>query len=252
MAEWRWLIAGASVLAGAVLLGLLVHPFVGSGLSCEGIGFGCTPERDTDTLLIMVVYAVTAVATLVVAWRRSRCGRHWRTVLAVGVAITILATAAAVWRQLPRHPTSPGPLSAAHERWEQVLADGRASAPPGTPLGDALRGIQRRRPLTCRDAYGRSTGAREFRWSNRGSSEAYANSSDASGAITAAAVGRWANRLRARGVGANVSDPGGEPASDRRLQVGRFGAAAGGVLSVRASFYISELEITATTGCHSG
>jgi hypothetical protein len=53
-------------------------------------------------------------------------------------------------------------------------------------------------------------------------------------------------------VRADVTDPGGDPASDRRLQVGGFGPAAGGVLSVRASTYISELEITATTGCHRG
>jgi hypothetical protein len=47
-----------------------------------------------------------------------------------------------------------------------------------------------------------------------------------------------------------LSDPGGDPASDGRLQVGRCGAAANGVLYVRASFHIAELEVTATTGCH--
>jgi hypothetical protein len=250
MGAWRWLIAGASVLAGAVLLGLLVHPFVGSGRTCEGIGFGCTPERDTDTLLIVVVYTVAALVTLAVAWRRSLRGRRWRTAFGAGIAITMLATGAAVWSQLPRYPSSPGPLSAAGERWERVLADGRAVASRGTPLGDALRGLKRRGPLICRDAYGRSTGTREFRWSNRGTSNAYAGSSDSSGALTAAAIGRWADRLRGRGVGVSVSDPSGDPASDRRLQVRGFGAAAGGVLSVRASFYISELEITVATGCH--
>jgi len=147
-------------LAGAVLLGLLVHPFVGSGRTCDGIGFGCTPERDTDTLLIVVVYTVAALVTLVVAWRRSRRGRRWRTALVAGIAITMLATGAAAWSQLPRYPTSPGPLSAAGERWERVLADGRAVASPGTPLGDTLRDLERRRPLICRDAYGRSTGTR--------------------------------------------------------------------------------------------
>ena len=248
MGAWRWLIAGASALAGAVLLGLLVHPVVGSGRTCEGIGFGCSPERDTDTLLIVVVYTVVALVTLVVAWRRSRRGRHWRTALGAGIAVTMLATGAAVWSQLPRYPSSPGPLSEAGERWERVLADGRAVAPPGTPLGDALRGLKRRGPLICRDAYGRSTGTREFRWSS--TSNAYAGSSDSSGALTAAAIGRWADRLRGRGVGVNVSDPSGDPASDRRLQVRGVGAAAGGMLSVRASFYISELEVTVATGCH--
>jgi hypothetical protein len=250
MGAWRWLIAGASALAGAVLLGLLVHPVVGSGRTCEGIGFGCSPERDMDTLLIVVVYTAAALLTLVVAWRRSRRGRPWRTALGAGIAITMLATGAAVWSQLPRYPSSPGSLSEAGERWERVLADGRAVAPPGTPLGDALRGLKRRGPLTCRDAYGRSTGTRELRWSNRGTTNAYAGSSDSSGALTAAAIGRWADRLRGRGVGVNVSDPSGDPASDRRLQVRGVGAAAGGMLSVRASFYISELEIMVATGCH--
>jgi hypothetical protein len=47
-----------------------------------------------------------------------------------------------------------------------------------------------------------------------------------------------------------LSDPGGDPTFDRRLQVGRFGTAANGVLYVRASFFLGKLEITATTGCH--
>jgi hypothetical protein len=127
-----------------------------------------------------------------------------------------------------------------------VLADGRAVAPPGTPLGDALRGLERQGPLTCRDAYGRSTGAHELRWSN---TAGYAGTS---GSSTAVALGRWADRLRLRGVDATVTDPGGQPASDRRLQVGGFGPSAGGVLYVRASFYVSALEITLTTGCHRG
>jgi hypothetical protein len=250
MGALSWLIAGAAALAGAVLLAVLVHPFVGSGRTCEGIGFGCTPERDTDTLLVVVVYTVAALVTLVVVWRRSRRGRRWRTALGAGIAITLLATGATVWSQLPRYPSSPGPLSEAGERWERVLAAGRAVALPGTPLGDALRGLKRRGPLVCRDAYGRSTGTRAFRWSNRGAGNAYAGSSDSSGALTAAAVGRWADRLRGRSVAVNVTDPSGDPTSDRRLQVRGLGAAAGGVLSVRASFYISELEITMATGCH--
>jgi len=239
-----------AALAGAVPLALLVHPVVGSGRACEGIGFGCTPERDTDTLLIVLVYTVAALLTVVVAWWRFHRGRSWRTAVAVGVGITVLTTGAAVWSQLPRYPSAPGPLSDAGDRWELVLADGRAVASPGTPLGDALRGLKRRGPLVCRDAYGRSTGTREFRWSNRGATNAYAGSSDSSGALTAAALGRWADRLRGRGVGVNVSDPGGDPASDRRLEVRGSGPAAGGSLAVRASFYISELEITMATGCH--
>jgi hypothetical protein len=250
MGAWRWLIAAASALAGAVLLGVLVHPFVGSGRACEGIGFGCTPERDTDTLVIVAVYTLAALVTLVVVWWRSRRGLRWRTVLVAGIAITMLATGAAVRSQLPRYPSSPGPLSEAGERWERVLADGMAVASSGTPLGDALRGLERRGPLICRDAYGRSTGTRELRWSNRGTTNAYAGSSDSTGALTAQAIGRWADRLRGRGVGVNVSDPSGDPASDRRLEVRGVGAAAGGMLSVRASFYISELEITVATGCH--
>ena len=244
------MVAAASVLAGAVLLGLLVHPHVGSGRSCEGIGFGCTPERDTDTLLIVAIYTVAALLTVAAAWWRVHRGHAWLTPVAVGVAITVVATGAAVWSQLPRYTSAPGTLSDAGGHWERVLADGRAVASPGTPLGDALRRLERRGPLPCRDAYGRSIGTSELHWSNRGATNAYAGSSDSSGALTAAALGRWAERLRGRGVAANVSDPGGDPASDRRLEVRGYGAGLGGSLAVRASFYISELEITMATGCH--
>jgi hypothetical protein len=233
-----------------LVLGVFVHPFVGSGQSCEGIGFGCTPERDLDTLLVVAVYATTSLGTVLATLRRARRGRPWSRVLAAGLAITVLATVATVWSQLPRHQFSPGPLSAAHDRWELVLADGRAAAPGGTPLGDVLRTLRRRGPVTCRDAYGRSTGARALHWSTRGASDAYTGSSDRSGALTAAALQRWADRLRRRGEDVTLTDPGGDPTSDRRLQVGRYGTAANGVLYVRASFYMAKLEITATTGCH--
>jgi hypothetical protein len=135
--------------------------------------------------------------------------------------------------------------------------------PAPAPFGPSFRAIRplpdrsvrrasggRRGPLDCRDAYGRSTGARRFSWSNQGRTDAYAGTSNSSGAVTAAALDRWADRLRRRGVAASLFDPGGEAASDRRFQVGSFGAGADGVLSVRASFYASALEITATTGCH--
>jgi hypothetical protein len=250
MSGWRWLAAAAGVLAGAVLLHQLVYPIVGSGLACEGIGFGCTPERQTDTLLIEAVYLVAAGATFVTVWRRTRRGRPWRAVLAGGVALTLLATAAATWSQLPRYRSAPGPLGAARERWERVLADGRAVASPGTPLGDSLRSLERGAARMCRDAYGRSTGAREFRWSNRGHTNAYGGSSDSTGAATAAAVDRWAERLRRPGLNVTVSDPDGDPSSDRRLRASDSGAAPGGRLSVRAAFYASELEIEVTTGCH--
>jgi hypothetical protein len=244
-----WLIAGAAAVSGAIALSLLVHPHVGSGRACEGIGFGCTPERDTDTALIVALYIATAATTFAVSWWRSRGGRPWRAALAGGIAITLLATGLAAWSQLPRYAASPGSLREARQRWGQVLADGRAVASPGTPLGEALRGLERRGPVTCRDAYGRSTGSRQFRWSNSGPG-ASTRPASGSGAATAAALGRWADRLRARGVAASIVDPDGDPASDRRLQVGGFGMTAGGVLSVRASTYISELEIRAATGCH--
>jgi hypothetical protein len=250
MTEWRWWAAGAGVLAGAVLLHHLIYPIVGSGLACEGIGFGCTPERQTDTLLIEAVYVVLAAGTFVIVWRRSRRGRPWRAALVAGVAITVLATAAATWSQLPRYQSAPGTLGAARQQWERVLADGRAVASRGTPLGDSLRSLDPGAARTCRDAYGRSTGTREFRWSNRGHTNAYGGSSDSTGAATAAALGRWAERLRRPGLTVTVSDPDGNPASDRRLQANDSGAALGGRLSVRAAFYASELEIEATTGCH--
>jgi hypothetical protein len=245
---WRgWLTAGAGVLAGAVGLGLLVHPHVGSGSTCEGIGFGCTPERDTDTALIVVVYGATALAALSIAWWCFRRGRRWRAALVAGAAVTVVATAVATWSQLPRYSTSPGPLSAARAHWERVLADGRAVAPTGTPLGDALRALRRTGPVTCRDAYGRSAGSRRFVWASRRASGSYGVSP---GAPTAAALGRWAERLRARGVAVTVDDPGGDPGSDRRLRIRGSAADDGGVLAVRASAYIAVLEITASTGCH--
>ena len=256
MADWKWLTALVFALAGAVALGRLVHPYIGSGNTCEGIGFGCSPERLVDGFVIMAVFAVLAVASLLVAWRRARRGRRWRTALVAGIAITVLASSATVWSQLPRHHISPGPLSAALEQWERVLADGEAVAPAGTALGDVLRGVPRSGPITCRDQYDRSTGAREYRWSNRDESGVQRGSSNTPVAVTSAAIGSWADRLHERGVGATVADPTGDPTSDRRFQVGSYGqvgasdSPAGGVLYLRASFYISELEITASTGCH--
>jgi len=129
-----------------------------------------------------------------------------------------------------------------------VLTDGRGVASAGTPLGDALREIRRRGPVACRDAYGRSTGSRRFEWEHRGPTAGYGLSS---GAATATALGRWAERLRVRGVPVSIEDPGGDPAVDLRLQIGGP-EAADGVLSVRASAYIPEVEITASTGCHRG
>jgi hypothetical protein len=247
MAARVWLIALAGLAAGAVLLGVLAHPHVGSGHTCEGIGFGCTPERDFDTALIVAVYGVTALAALVFAeWRSSR-GRSWRPALAAGLGVTVLATGLTLWSQLPRYSASPGPLGAAQAHWERVLADGRAVAPTGTPLGDALRGIRRTGPVTCRDAYGRSTGSHRLAWASSEREGAYGVES---GAVTASALGRWAERLRARGLAVEVEDPGGDPASDRRLRVQGSAADDVGVLSVRASTYIAELEITASTGCH--
>jgi MFS family permease len=252
MARSGWLVAVASAVSGAILLGLLVHPVVGSGRTCEGIGFGCTPERDLDTLLIVAVYVVAVVGTMLVAWWCSRRGRGWRNALIVGIVITVVMTAATAWSQLPHYRVAPGSLSASSDGWERVFADGEAVAPPGTPLGDALRGLDRRGPLTCRDAYGRSTGAHELRWSNLDPGDAYLGKSDRAGAATAAALGAWGERLRARGMPVTVDDPSGDPSSDRRLQAGGSGPTGGGVLTVRASWYISELEITATTGCHRG
>jgi hypothetical protein len=244
-ARW-WLIAAAGAFAGALALGVLVHPHVGSGQACEGIGFGCTPERDTDTALIVAVYGVTTFAALATAWWRFHRRLAWRAVLVAGLTVTVLATVLTTWSQLPRYPTSPGPLSEARAHWERVLGDGRAVAPAGTPLGDALREIRRKGPVACRDAYGRSTGSRRFEWTHRGASAGYGLSS---GPATAAALGRWAERLRVRGVPVSIEDPGGDPAADRRLRI-RGSRVADGVLSVRASAYIPELEITASTGCH--
>jgi hypothetical protein len=243
-----WLIAAVGAFAGAVALGVLVHPHVGSGRGCEGIGFGCTPERDTDTALIVGVYGVAAFGTLFVAWLRCRGKKPWRAILAAGLAITVTATSLAVWSQLPDYPASPGSLKAGRAHWERVLADGRAVASAGTPLGDALREIRRTGPVACLDGYGRPTRSHRFEWERRGPSAAYGLSS---GAASAAALDRWVERLRIRGVPVSVEDPGGDPAVDRRLRI-RGSGVADGVLSVRASAYIPEFEITASTGCHRG
>ena len=139
MGRIGWSVAAASAVLGAILLGLLVHPVVGSGRTCEGIGFGCTPERELDTLMVVAVYVVAAVSTLLVAWWCSRRDRDWRKALVAGIVITVAMTAATAWSQLPRYPVSPGSLSSSSEGWNRVFADGKAVAPPGTPLGDALR-----------------------------------------------------------------------------------------------------------------
>lgn len=241
-----WLLAAAGAFAGAVALGVLVHPHVGSGRSCEGIGFGCTPERDTDTALIVTVYGAAALGTLAGTWWLQRAGGPWRAALAGGVAITMAGTALAVASQLPRYPASPGSLKAGRAHWERVLADGRAVASAGTPLGDALREIRRTGPVACLDAYGRPTGSHRFAWERRAPSAGYELSN---GAATADALRRWAERLRVRGVPVSIDDPGGDPAADRRLYI-RGSGVADGVLSVRASAYIPELEITVSTGCH--
>jgi hypothetical protein len=235
-----------------VLLGSLAYPVVGSGERCQGIGFGCTPERELYTLLVIAVYTIGAVATLVIAWKRDRRGLGFARALSVGTAITLAATGAAMWSQLPRYTVSPGSLSHARERWERVLADGRAVAPAGTALGNALRDLVVDGPRMCRDAYDRATGARTYRWSSPEGRNPYLGSGASTGAVTAAALDRWSTRLRSRGLNATVTDPGSDPASDRRLHVGPNGGAGGGNMYVRASFYISELEITAATGCHRG
>ena len=247
-----WLIAAAGAACGAVALGFLVYPFVGSGFTCEGIGWGCTPERLSDSALVAIVFGFAALAGIAVGrWRQSR-GGDWRRALRAGAVVTIAVTAATVWSQLPRHPTSPGPLDPARVRMERILADGIAVAPRGTPLGDALRDLPRRGPEPCRDAYGRDTGARAYSWKTPRGRLRPAAASGPVGAVTAAALGSWATRLRARGIDATITDPGGDPASDRRLAVGRLGPAGGGAVRVRSSFYMPELEITAATGCHEG
>lgn len=245
-----WLIAAAGAACGAVALGFLVHPYVGSGFTCEGIGWGCTPERLSDSALVSIVFGFAALASLAAAYWRRRRGGDWRRALRAGAAVTIAATAVTIWSQLPRHPTSPGPLDAARVRMERILADGMAVAPRGTPLGDALSELPRRGPVACRDAYGRDTGARAYVWRQPRERLRPAIASGPAGAVTAAALGSWAARLRARGVEATITDPGGDPTSDRRLAVGRLGPAGGGMVRVRSSFYIPELEVTASTGCH--
>jgi hypothetical protein len=247
-----WLIAAAGAVCGALALGFLVYPYVGSGSTCEGIGWGCTPERLSDSALVAIVFGFGALASLAIGRRRERRGGDWRRALRAGAVVTIAATAATVWSQLPRHPTSPGPLDPARVRMERILADGMAVAPRGTPLGDALHDLPRRGPEPCRDAYGRNTGARAYSWQTPRERLRPAAASGLVGAVTAAALGSWAARLRARGIEAAIDDPGGDPASDRRLVVGRFGPAGGGVLRVRSSFSMPELEITAGTGCHEG
>lgn len=233
-------IAVACAFAGGVLLAVSVHPFVGSGNTCEGIGFGCTPERDTDTLLVVTAYAVGALLTLLIARLLARRGSSTRRALIAGLVVTTLVTGATAWSQLPRHPGAPGPLGPAVDRWEQAFAEGRSAAPAGTRLGDALRGLRRRGPLECRDSYERSTGAHELRWSARATNDP----------ATAQLVTDWAERLDRRAEFAVLLDPNGNSSSDRGMRVQGSGPAAGGSLTVNGSTYLAQPEIEATTGCH--
>jgi hypothetical protein len=91
MPNTRWLAVCACACGGAVLLGSLAYPVVGSGERCQGIGFGCTPERELYTLLVIAVYTIGAVATLVIAWKRDRRGLGFARALSVGTAITLAA-----------------------------------------------------------------------------------------------------------------------------------------------------------------
>ena len=240
MTRRRLWIALAGAAAVAVLLAVAIRPHLGSGTRCEGIGFGCDLERDTDTLLVLAVYSGCALLALLCARRLARRRIAPRGVLIAGLAVTVLATGATAWSQLPRHPLAPGPLGPAAGWWERAFEDGRAAAPAGTELGDALRRLRRSGPATCRDEYERDTGGRELRWSATGRSDPE----------SARLVAAWAERLRRRGIVAAIADPSTDPDADRRLQVDGAGPGAGGRMYVRASTYISQLEITASTGCH--
>jgi hypothetical protein len=123
-----------------------------------------------------------------------------------------------------------------------------AALPGQEAVAGVIRGRAGTGPVACLDGYGRPTGSHRVEWEHRGPSTGYGLSS---GAAPAAALGRWAERLRVRGVPVSVEDPGRDPAADRRLRI-RDSGAADGVLSVRASAYIPEFEITASTGCHRG
>lgn len=244
-----WLVAAVGAACGAVAAATIAYPYVGSGLYCEGLGRGCTPERLTDSALVAIVFGSAALATLAVAWWHDRRGRDWRTTLRIGAAATLVATGATVWSQLPRHPTAPGSLSDARERMDLILADGKAVAPQGTPLGDLLRELPLRGPEECSDAYGRPTGAQAMRWERFGQPVAL---SELHGTLTAAELNAWAERVRARGVEATVIEGSGDAISDRQLAIGTPGAPGGGSVRVRSSIHFAQLEVVAATGCHEG
>ena len=225
---------------GSVPLAPFAHGRVGSGTLCEGVGFGCVPERFFDTALVLLVYSAGVAAT---AWLCARRARRTAWALVAGLACTLAATGTAIAVQAPDHRYARGDLQSGLREWENVFDAGRRAAGSKTPLARALAALKRTGPEPCTDAYGRDTGAARYRWSYPASPY-----HDPGNATTGPAMAAWARLLRAGRLTPQLEqrDP-----EDVRLKLGYFDAPAnGGVLAVRASHYIPELEISASTGCH--
>lgn len=235
-------VAAAGV--AAVLLAVFVYPHVGSGTQCEGIGFGCSPERELDTAFVLFVYVVGILTTA--SWS-ARGGRVQAATLAVGFVCTLALTGAAFAVQRPDYDYARGDLEAGVERWESVIDAGRRAARPGTPLARALASLHRTGPEPCRDAYGRATGGARYRWSSPTTPH-----DEPVAATTAPALTAWARELRLQRLPAVLER------SSSYLNLGYADppargvprAANGAVLSVSAYQGRPGLEITASTGCH--
>lgn len=232
----RLLVTAAGI--GAVPLAIAGYARLGSGTACDGIGFGCTPERAFDTALVLVIYIVGVAATTWLATRRSSA---WA--VAMALIGTLGATGTAIAIQLPDYEYARGDLQHGLRQWESVIDVGRRSAGARTPLSHALAAMKRTGPEPCRDAYGRETGAWRYRWTYPAS-----RYHDPANGTTAPALATWVRELRSRRVPATHEQVSPE---DSRLSLGYGGARAnGGTLYVRASHYIPELEISVSTGCH--
>ena len=221
---------GGGIVAIPIAAG--VHEVVGSGHGCEGIGFGCTPERMMDTALVLLVYAVGLAVASIVALRAGS-----ERVLGVGVVLTLLATGIVTWAQRPQSRHAEGPLDEGLARWQRVVDAGRAEAPPGSDLAAVLGRLQRTGPTPCEDGYGRETGAFRYAW--QASGPVYSRQSDA--------VQRWGARLEEQGLRPLVELEGGADS----LTLGYTTRPANGAtLSVRVRAYAGKLDIAASTGCH--
>jgi hypothetical protein len=232
-----------ATVAGVVGLPFMVHDRIGSGTRCEGIGFGCTPEREIDTLLVTAVYAGSILLLAVVVCVVALSGRRTTTLLAGGVVVVALLTALTFGSQLPRYHTSTQPLATAVTEAELVLSSGHAPA-TGTPLATVLDGVRQAPPQRCLDAYERATGGWQVTWSYQGNP--YRGVPEAE-ARTASALREWVDALRSQQESPVLSDDRAGGVTGLYLPTRRPDA---GSLYLDARYYMGQVTLKLDTGCH--